>query len=92
MKKSVCGVLAIAAILVSVSSVSMFGRGEKSLYDRLGGTKAITAVVDEFVGRCAADKRINTFFAAAAADPARLAKFKKNLVEQEALAHTWART
>jgi hemoglobin len=33
-----------------------------SLYDRLGGRPAITAVVDEFVGRVAADKRINQRF------------------------------
>jgi hemoglobin len=34
----------------------------RSLYDRLGGRAAITAVVDEFVGRVAADKRINARF------------------------------
>ncbi len=35
----------------------------KSLYDRLGGLPAITAVVDEFVNRTAADPRIkNRFF------------------------------
>jgi len=55
---------------------------DKTLYDRLGGKKAITAVVDDFVGRCAADSRINGFFAATAADPKRLAKFKGNLVDQ----------
>ena len=33
-----------------------------SLYDRLGGKLAITAVVDEFVARVAADKRINLRF------------------------------
>jgi hemoglobin len=55
---------------------------EKSLYDRLGGKKAITAVVDEFVSRVAADNRINAFFKATASDPARLAKFKGNLVDQ----------
>ena len=32
---------------------------DKSLYDRLGGKPAITAVVDDFVGRVAADNRIN---------------------------------
>jgi hemoglobin len=37
--------------------------GEKSLYDRLGGGPAITAVVDDFVGNVAADDRINRFFA-----------------------------
>jgi len=33
------------------------------LYDRLGGFDAITAVVDSFVARCAADDRINRKFA-----------------------------
>src|SRR2546426_3846156 len=57
-------------------------RGEKSLYERLGGKKAISAVVDEFVANCAADARINKFFAATAADPNRLASFKGKLVDQ----------
>jgi hemoglobin len=34
-----------------------------SLYERLGGLDAITAVVDSFVARCAADGRINEKFA-----------------------------
>jgi hemoglobin len=55
---------------------------EKSLYDRLGGKKAISAVVDQFVGNVAADDRINKFFSQAASDPARLASFKKKLVDQ----------
>lgn len=38
---------------------------EASLYDRLGGKEAITAVVDEFVANVAADQRINGFFAGA---------------------------
>src|SRR6478752_155450 len=33
-----------------------------SLYERLGGKAAITAVIDDFVGRCAADARINGKF------------------------------
>ena len=56
--------------------------GEKTLYQRLGGKKAITAVVDEFVGRVAADSRINGFFKNTASDPKRLAHFKMNLVDQ----------
>jgi len=55
---------------------------EKTLYDRMCGKKAITAVVDEFVGRIAADTRTNSNFAAAAADPQRLASFKMKLVDQ----------
>lgn len=37
-------------------------RPPRSLYQRLGGKPAITAVVREFVGRVAADKRINGRF------------------------------
>ena len=48
-----------------------------SLYERLGGMDAITAVVDDFVGRCAADDRINAKFART--DVPRL---KKMLVDQ----------
>jgi hemoglobin len=33
-----------------------------SLYERLGGLDAITAVVESFVGRCAGDTRINAKF------------------------------
>ena len=36
---------------------------QQSLYERLGGGAAITAVVDDFVARCAADARINAKFA-----------------------------
>jgi hemoglobin len=34
-----------------------------TLYERLGGKDAITAVVDDFVARCAGDGRINGKFA-----------------------------
>jgi hemoglobin len=34
-----------------------------SLYERLGGKDSITAVVEDFVGRCAGDVRINAKFA-----------------------------
>ena len=84
MKKTVGGMLGIAAILIGISSAPLVGQAmkEKPLYDRLGGKKAIAAVVDEFVARVAADKRINAFFGAAASDPARLKTFKANLVDQ----------
>ncbi len=53
-----------------------------SLYSRLGGKKAITAVVDEFVAIVVADDRINTFFADTGKDPKRVAAFKGKLVDQ----------
>lgn len=73
--------LFVAALVVGGLGTTAQAK-EKSLYTRLGGKKAITAVVDEFVGRVAADNRINGFFKATASDPKRLAKFKKNLVDQ----------
>ncbi len=48
-----------------------------TLYERLGGKVAITAVVDDFVGRVAADKRINDKFATA-----DIPRLKRLLVEQ----------
>jgi hemoglobin len=51
--------------------------GGKSLYDRLGGKDAITAVIDDFVGNVAADKRINAFFA-----NADIPHLKQMLVDQ----------
>lgn len=50
---------------------------EKPLYDRLGGKSAITAVVDDFVGRVAADNRINGKFA-----NTDIPRFKMLLMEQ----------
>jgi hemoglobin len=38
------------------------GGADKSLYDRLGGKDAITAVVDDFVNTAATDERISDFF------------------------------
>ncbi len=67
-------------MLVAVTTASL--AKEKTLYDRLGGKKAIVAVVDEFVGRVAADTRINGFFKDTAGDQARLAAFKGKLVDQ----------
>jgi hemoglobin len=48
-----------------------------SLYQRLGGQPAITAVVDDFVANVAADSRINRFFART-----DIPHFKKELVDQ----------
>ena len=50
---------------------------QKSLYDRLGGQPAVTAVVDDFVGNVAGDGRINGFFART-----DIPRLKKNLVDQ----------
>lgn len=77
--KKLLGCAALAAVLTLTPPAHA---KDKSLYERLGGKKAITAVVNDFVGRVAADSRINHFFAAAAANPQRLASFKMKLVDQ----------
>lgn len=68
--------------LTALASSALAQAADTTLYQRLGGKPAITAVVDEFVARVAADSRINAFFAATAADPQRLAAFKGKLVDQ----------
>jgi len=54
-----------AAMLVTAASATTAAAQmmRPSLYERLGGTPAITAVVDDFIGNVAADRRINRFFA-----------------------------
>lgn len=69
--------LALAASACSMMESSPGTMAEKSLYDRLGGKPAITAVVDDFVGRVAADTRINGKFA-----NADLPRLKMMLVDQ----------
>ena len=68
--------------LVALASSALAEAKDTTLYQRLGGKPAITAVVDEFVARVAADSRINAFFAATAADPQRLFAFKGKLIDQ----------
>jgi hemoglobin len=79
--KTVFRIAALGAVLAVLGTGFAFSE-ESTLYQRLGGKPAISAVVDEFVGRVGADARINSFFAATAADPKRLADFKGKLVEQ----------
>src|ERR1700757_637665 len=69
--------LALIAALALGACQQMGMTPQKSLYDRLGGKDAITAVVDDFVGRVAADKRINGFFA-----KANVPRLKTMLVDQ----------
>jgi hemoglobin len=79
-KTSAVRILFFALLAMSITVLA--DAKEDSLYTRLGGKPAISAVVDEFVSRVAGDTRINGFFAATAADPKRLAAFKSNLVDQ----------
>jgi hemoglobin len=69
--------LILGLCLLTAFSVSAFAQ-QKSLYDRLGGKDAISAVVDDFAGNVLADTRINKKFAKS--DPARLLANLKDFV------------
>jgi len=53
-----------------------------SLYTRLGGDAAITAVTDQFIQNVLADPTIADNFAATGADPYRFALFRERLIDQ----------
>jgi hemoglobin len=70
-------VLAAAACGGGKKEDTMKAGGDRSLYDRLGGKDAITAVVDDFVNTAATDDRIKHFFTNSDA-----AALKQKLVDQ----------
>ena len=70
---------AVAVMLMACSSSMESGKtmAQPTLYERLGGKPAITAVVDDFVGNVANDTRINKRFA-----NADIPRLKSRLVDQ----------
>lgn len=77
-----CVATGLFMTLVACSTVeSPVGKTTASLYDRLGGKTAITAVVDEFVGNVAKDARINGRFATT-----DIPRLKGHLVDQVCMA------
>src|SRR5215831_5659892 len=69
--------LVLGLCLLTAFSVAAFAQ-QKSLYERLGGKDAISAVVDDFAGNVLADTRVNKKFAKS--DPARLLANLKDFV------------
>ncbi len=69
--------LVLALLVVSSTADATFYQKQRSLYQRLGGMEAITAVVEDFVGNVARDKRINRFFA-----KTDIPRLKRQLVSQ----------
>jgi hemoglobin len=55
--------LSAAAAAVFACVLSNTGAAASTLYERLGGYGAISAVVDQTIANVAADRRINKFFA-----------------------------
>jgi hemoglobin len=71
---AVSGLLSLAGCMSPSKQSTM---AQSTLYDRLGGKPAITAVVDDFISNVAADPKINGRFA-----NANIAHLKQLLVEQ----------
>jgi hemoglobin len=72
--------VALFATTVGAPALSQAATDDRSLYERLGGTGPITAVVGKFVTIVAGDKRINGYFAKA--DIVGLKKHLINMVCQ----------
>ena len=77
-----CGFLGGALLLSAVGCAGTETMpAQQSLYDRLGGKTAISAVIDQFVANVAGDSRINGRFATT-----DLPRLKGNLVDQVCMA------
>jgi hemoglobin len=75
-RAALCGIV-LSLALAACSSTPMMADKPASLYDRLGGKPAITAVVDDFIGNVAGDANINKRFAGA-----NIPRLKTMLVDQ----------
>ena len=69
--------LILGCVTFCLAACSWIPSKPPSLYQRLGGQAALVAVVDDFVGRVAADERINDFF-----EGVDIPQLKTRLVEQ----------
>ena len=79
---SALAVVAAAQQPMNASDADATGGGQmkKSLYARLGGYDAIAAVVDDFVGRLVADKKLTKFFVGHSEDS--LKKIRMHVIDQ----------
>jgi hemoglobin len=84
MRRIVAALCLFAALAMSAAAQDKMSSGSnmamsqtKTLFDRLGGLPAITAVTDEFIARVVADTRINGKFAKSSGPRLRL-----HLIEQ----------
>ena len=70
------------ALLLCLAGAPLHAAGqEATLYDRLGGKPAVTAVASGLVDRILKDSRVNAWFAHAAASPENTAAYKAKLYD-----------
>ncbi|MFN4144425.1 MAG: group I truncated hemoglobin [Runella sp.] len=89
MKKMSFYAIAIAAVVITATSCKKEEAMPKTLYDRLGGVNAISAVVDQFITNVASNPKMVRTFAPLLADvqkngtnSARLQALRTNLIDQ----------
>lgn len=82
------GILTVAAAAqspqvstpASIAGATTAAQEKKSLYARLGGYDAIAAVVDDFIGRLVADKKLAKYFVGHSEDS--LKKIRMHVIDQ----------
>lgn len=72
-----CAIAITAAAQNPMTSAPMT---QESLYKRVGGYDALAAVVDEFIGRLATDKKFERFFAGFSTDSKK--KLRQHILDQ----------
>ena len=77
MGKGILGMVCLSVLLSTGAVAAAESSKGRSLYDRLGAKEGITTVVDAFVAKVGADKRINGYFAST-----DLTKLKMHMVNQ----------
>jgi hemoglobin len=70
----------IAFTAVAQNSMTAGPMAQKSLYERVGGYDALAAVVDEFIGRLATDKKFERFFVGFSTDSKK--KLRQHILDQ----------
>ena len=81
MTSTLARTLALLILMFGVTSIAAAqGGSDKSLYQRVGGYDALAAVVDDFIGRLASDKRFERFFAGFGEDSTK--KLRQHIVDQ----------
>ena len=82
-RRNLCAWLLIAALAFNMSCDDDDEQTmDPTLYTRLGGIDAISAVTDKFLTNVASDNVINSRFEATVSNPSRLQLLRNNLIDQ----------
>ena len=77
---ALCICAAMGANATAHGSIGAGQMAQKSLYERVGGYDALAAVVDDFIGRLATDKRFEKFFTGFSTDSKK--RLRQHILDQ----------